>query len=330
MQLAGRPAIIPTMRVMIDTDPGGDDAIALLWLASLARQGRIELCAVSTAGGNVGAARTWRNASGLMRLCGLGDLPVAIGGDPGKVRDAADVHGSDGIGGLADSLPDPGSPAAPPASLDLLAAELGAAGEPLSLLAVAPLSNLAHLERTHPGLLAGASQLIVMGGSLGGGNVTPHAEFNFYFDAPAADEVLGAGAKTRLVTLETSTRLRLGKRRVADIVAGREQQPCAVLFARLCAFMAKRDRQFNPDQVDDGFPVHDAATVAWLAYPEFFQARRAALRIDTTTGDLQGRLQESSGGHEADVATKVAAGELLDQLGADLSWLFDDLAAAAL
>lgn len=316
------------MQVMIDTDPGGDDAIALLWLASLARQGRLALSAVSTAGGNVGATKTWRNASGLLHMCGLDQVPVAIGRDPGKVRDASEVHGSDGIGGLAESLPRPGAIETAPASVDLLAAQLESGGEALSLLAVAPLSNLALLESERPGLLGSTRQLIIMGGSLGGGNVTPHAEFNFYFDARSAAAVLDAGANTRLVTLETSTRLRLGSRRVAEIVNSREQQPLARFFRQLCEFMGRRDQLFNRDFDDGGFPVHDAATVAWLAYPALFRGRRTRLSVDTHSGDWQGCLRETSDGPLTEVAAEVDAEQLLELLGADLRWLLDDLAAS--
>lgn len=313
------------MRVMIDTDPGGDDAIALLWLASLARQGRITLQGVTTAGGNVGAEKTWRNACGLLRMCGLDEIPVAIGEDQGRVRDASEVHGDDGFGGLAKQLPECGGASAAPDSATLLAAQLAAGAASLSLLAVAPLSNLAKVERREPGMLASLQQLIVMGGSLGSGNVTPNAEFNFYFDAAAAAEVLAARANTRLVTLETSTRLRLGEARVQAMVKGREQQPLAQVFRQLCAFMARRDLQFNPASNDGGFPIHDAATVGWLACPELFSSRPVELALDSEPGDLQGRLRESVGGAPAEVAVTVATEQLLDRLGADLSWLFDDL-----
>lgn len=310
---------------MIDTDPGGDDAIALLWLASLARQGRITLQGVATAGGNVGAAKTWRNASGLLRMCGLEQVPVAIGRDQGRVRDAAEVHGDDGFGGLSGQLPATGATDTAPDSAAFLATQLATGADELALLAVAPLSNLAVMERSNPGMLASVQQLIVMGGSLGSGNVTPNAEFNFYFDAPAASAVLAARAKIRLVTLETSTRLRLDAARVQKIVAGREQQALAQIFRQLCEFMARRDLQFNPAANDGGFPVHDAATVGWLAFPELFTSRSVELAVDAEPGDLQGRLREATGGATAQVAEAVAADRLLDQLGADLRWLFDDL-----
>lgn len=325
MQLAGDSGIIRIMKVLIDTDPGGDDAIALLWLASLARQGRITLQGVTTAGGNVGAEKTWRNACGLLRMCGLEDVPVAIGTDQGRVRDASEVHGDDGFGGLADQLPASGRASSAPDSATFLSAQLSANADSLTLLAVAPLSNLATVERRNPGMLASLQQLIVMGGSLGGGNVTPNAEFNFYFDAPAAATVLAARANTRLVTLETSTHLRLGGARVQAIVRGRERQSLAQVFRQLCAFMAQRDLQFNPTAKDGGFPVHDAATVAWLACPELFESRTVELVLDSEPGQLQGRLLEAAGGVPARVAMEVSAEQLLDQLGADLSWLFDDL-----
>lgn len=314
--------IIRRMRVMIDTDPGGDDAIALLWLVSLARQGRIDLDAVTAAAGNVGARKTWRNACGLLALGGLNGVPVTIGRDRTAVRDAAEVHGEDGIGGLAKWLAVGADTQSHGDSSEYLQAELSRKSGEMSLLAVAPLSNLSAAEQTSPGLLAQLGQLIIMGGSLGGGNVTRHAEFNFYFDAAAAATVLNSGAPIRLVTLETSSTLRLGEQRVTEIVAGFEQHPVAAFFSRLCAFMAMRDLQFNPAARDRGFPVHDAATVAWLAYPDLFESRICELAVQTSAGECQGQLLESPGGPACEVATGVESDALLARLGDDLRWLF--------
>lgn len=314
------------MRVLIDTDPGGDDAIALLWLASLHMQQRIELRAIFTAGGNVGAHKTWRNAHGLLGLCGLRQIPVARGIDGDRARDAAEVHGADGIGGLAETLPGPPAHPAVQNSAAAIVEHLEAGKETGSLLAVAPLSNLAHAESLAAGTLRRAKQLIVMGGSLGAGNVTPAAEFNFYFDAPAAAAVLAARPASQLVTLETSTTLRLSGDHVAAIISGTEKTPAAIFFSQLCAFMARRDTRFNSRANDAGFPVHDAATVAWLAYPELFTAQERRLRVNASRGPLQGQLREHPEGSPAVVASGVDSPALLERLGSDLRTLFRRLA----
>ncbi len=313
------------MQVLIDTDPGGDDAIALLWLVSLHLQQRISLRAITTAGGNVGADKTWRNAHGLLGLSGLERIPVARGTDGTKVRDAAEVHGTDGMGGLAKTLPEPPANATHENSAATIVQQLEDEKTPVSLLAVAPLTNLAAAERLRAGILRRAERLIVMGGSLGSGNVTPAAEFNFYFDAPAAATVLSARPANQLVTLETSTTLRLTPKHVATIIRGIENTAAAMFFEKLCTFMARRDRQFHPRTEAAGFPVHDAATVAWLAYPELFSSQELRLRVEVSDGPLQGQLREHSEGTPALVASGVNAPLLLEKLGSDLSLLLRQL-----
>lgn len=330
MQFQPRVAIIRLMKVIIDTDPGGDDAIALMWLASLAHQGRIELQAVTTAAGNVGADKTWRNANGLLRLCGLGQTPTAIGATMGKERDAAEVHGEDGMGGLARELPTGPAPLpSTPQSSQVLTKLLAVDPANTALLAVAPLTNLARAENEAPGTLARASNLIIMGGALGSGNVTPAAEFNFYFDAAAAASVVSAHPLPRLVTLETSTRLRLTRTHVGAIILGHDSLQPARFFARLCAFMTQRDRQIGSGLPDEGFPVHDAATVAWLAYPNLFAERRCQVRVDAEDGPSRGRLRQSQSANTQTclVATSVDSNGVLEMLTNDLRFLFDTLRA---
>ena len=313
------------MDVLIDTDPGGDDAIALMWLASLMRQGRLRIVAVSTAAGNVGSEMTYRNAAGILALCGLGEIPVGVSTCAHAPRDAAEVHGDDGLGGFADTLPEPAMPIdAAPRSDSLLAQHLQ---NPLSapqLLAVAPLTNLACAEAAVPGILNRAQNLFVMGGSLGKGNITSSAEFNFFCDPASAARVLSARQQTRLVTLDTSRSLRLADRLVAKIVAGHSKHAAARFFAGLCRFMSQRDSRLSGGRSSPGFPVHDASTVAWLVYPEFFESRPCQLSIVTRDGKHVGQLREAAGPQSAScrVATRIAGDALLERMADDLKTLF--------
>ena len=316
------------MQLIIDTDPGGDDAIALMWLASLCHEKRVQLSSVTTAAGNVGAEKTWRNALGLLQLCDITEVPVGIGDAVTATRDAAEIHGEDGLGGLAGALPAVSAASPRPRSCELLVSQLAETSPGPALLAVAPLSNLALAESLSPGILRAAETIYIMGGALSAGNVTPAAEFNFFFDPAAAATVLAASNRVRLVTLDTSSDLRLGKDLALEITADLADLPAARFFLDLCAFMAEREAAFQGRSAATGFPVHDAATVAWLAYPELFEMRRLQLCVDTGAGDARGRLRETSAPHafECDVATRVDGPALLETMGRDLRRLFERLA----
>lgn len=186
------------MRLLIDTDPGVDDAYAL---ALTANGATVE--AIYTSAGNVGLAQTTANALQLTELYGL-DAPVIGGAATPLLRvlaDAAHVHGSDGLGGCA--RPVGRQPAAGIAALDLIArarAEPGA----LTLVCLGPLTNLALALRLWPELATALERVVVMGGALHGcGNAPePAAEFNFYADPEAAAIVMGSGARITLIDWE--------------------------------------------------------------------------------------------------------------------------------
>jgi inosine-uridine nucleoside N-ribohydrolase len=178
--------VAPT-RVLIDTDPGVDDAVAiLLALAS----SEIEVVGLTTVNGNVGIDQTTLNARRLLTLAGRSDVPVARGAAAprgGPARGAAEVHGKDGLGDLAWPSPDV---AESPLSVLALIAQLAA--EPLTIVAIGPLTNLAALVEERPDVVARIARVVLMGGASFHGNVTPAAEFNIWVDPEAARVVLAA------------------------------------------------------------------------------------------------------------------------------------------
>jgi purine nucleosidase len=175
-------------RLVIDTDPGVDDAVAiLLALASP----EIEVLALTTVAGNVSLEKTTLNARRLLELAGRGDVPVAAGcGQPlaGPSSDAGEVHGRDGLGDLA--WEEPKIALHPLHAVDLLAELIGQG--PLTIVAIGPLTNLATLLERHPGIDRDVERVVLMGGASFEGNVTPAAEFNIWADPEAAQRVLGA------------------------------------------------------------------------------------------------------------------------------------------
>lgn len=192
--------------VIIDTDPGIDDSIAIMFaLASP----ELRVLGLTTVGGNVGVDRTTRNALDLLALLGRTDIPVGAGAGRPLVRpalqDAARVHGADGLGG-AGLAPSPVGPD-PRGALGLLRDLIEGSDEPVTVIAIGPLTNLALLAATHPGTFARIARIVLMGGGVQDriGNVTPTAEFNIWFDPEAAARVFDAGVPITMVGLNVTT-----------------------------------------------------------------------------------------------------------------------------
>lgn len=186
--------------IILDCDPGHDDAIALL-LALASPE--VELLGVTTTYGNQTLAKTTANAIRVLELAGRGDIPVAMGADGPLARtlEVADhVHGETGLDGPA--LPMPvGRPLAEGA-VSFIAAAVGASDRPLTLVPVGPLTNIARYLETHgPG---GIGRIVLMGGAVGEGNVTPAAEFNVWADPEAAQRVYHGGVPVTMVGLDVT------------------------------------------------------------------------------------------------------------------------------
>src|SRR6187399_786502 len=178
-------------KLIIDTDPGVDDAFAIA-LAALSED--VDLLGVTTVFGNVPLAITTHNALRVLALCGRHDVPVAAGADrplvhPQPARSSS-VHGSDGLSGRSSVLPEPGRELEPGGAVSLLATLLETADEPVTIAPIGPLTNIALLLAAHPRLHDKIARIVIMGGGLGGGNSTAAAEFNIWSDPEAARRVL--------------------------------------------------------------------------------------------------------------------------------------------
>jgi purine nucleosidase/pyrimidine-specific ribonucleoside hydrolase len=262
-------------RVIIDTDPGLDDALAILHALNC---GRFDVFGLTTVAGNIGIGNTTRNAARLLAAMGRSDIPVVAGAAQPLTRqviDIADIHGTDGLHGLV--LPEP--QAAPLAGAvqwiaDLLLRE--PAGS-IDILALGPLTNIAVLLTDHPAAAARIGQLIAMGGAVEEkGNIGPRSEFNFATDPEAADIVFRAGLDLTIVPLDVTRKVRADAAFVAslrgstagDIAAdvielyfgnGRESRPlhdpCVMLLALEPSLFDIEDRRLaieREDAVDAG------------------------------------------------------------------------------
>lgn len=197
--------------LIVDTDPGVDDAVALLLAAA---SPEVDLRAVTTVHGNAELAATTANAARVLALAERRDVPVAAGAARPLVHPVAPrtghAHGEDGLGGRAGELPAGDAPD-PRGAVALAADVLRAADSPVTIAAIGPLTNIALLLAVHPELVAQIDRIVVMGGALVVGNTTGVAEFNIHCDPEAAQRVLGqADVPVALVPLDVTLRCAIG------------------------------------------------------------------------------------------------------------------------
>jgi purine nucleosidase len=261
--------------LIIDCDPGVDDAIALF----LAFGFDLPILGITTVAGNVPLDLTFDNARKLCELAGRAHIRVFAGCPRPLMRPLAttaeDVHGATGLQGAA--LPD--STAAKPTqhAVDFLIQQLLNASEPITIATLGPLTNLAVALVQCPQIAQHIEQLVIMGGAMGQGNITPSAEFNIYVDPHAAHIVLTAGIPTTLITLDTTHQVLTTSQRLAAIRA--LNNPVSTAAAGMLAFYGQSDlaRYGLP-----GAPLHDPCVIAYLLQPQLFTTRAVNLAVETT------------------------------------------------
>jgi inosine-uridine nucleoside N-ribohydrolase len=276
---------------ILDCDPGHDDAIAIVVAAA---SPALELRAITTVAGNGTLERVTHNARRVCTLAGIREVPIAAGAEGplrGTLEVAADVHGETALDGAA--LPEPDVPLDPRTAVDLMAEVLRAADEPVAIVAVGPLTNVATLLDRHPELTASIAEIVVMGGSTGRGNRTPYAEFNVWADPEAAAAVLAAGLPLTLVGLNL-THQALATPAVIERMATLGTDLGRTL-AELLSFFAATYRELWGLPAP---PVHDPCAVAALADRATVRSVEAFVAVETegawtrgaTVVDLHHRL----------------------------------------
>jgi inosine-uridine nucleoside N-ribohydrolase len=268
-------------RIVLDCDPGHDDAIAILLAA---RHPRLKLEAITTVAGNQTVEKTSRNALRVCTLAGIRDVPIAAGMDRPLVREqvvAADIHGESGLDGPA--LPEPDLALAPRHAVDLLIELLLASDGDLTIVATGPLTNVATAIRREPRIVPKIQQIVLMGGAIGLGNVTPAAEFNIYVDPEAAHIVFNCGRPVTMIGLDVTHQAQATPEVRARIRA--LGNPVAHLVDGLLEFFAATYREiFNFPAP----PVHDPCAVARVIDSTLLHARPmrvdVELRGEFTTG----------------------------------------------
>lgn len=262
--------------VILDCDPGHDDAIALiLALASP----ELKVLAVTTSAGNQTPDKTLNNALRILTLLGRDDIPVATGAPKPLAREliiADNVHGESGLDGP--KLPDPAFVPVAMTALELMARCLRESPEPVTLVPTGPLTNIALLLAAHPELKSKIARIVLMGGAAGAGNWTPAAEFNIYVDPEAADMVFKSGLPITMCGLDVTHQAQVMDEDIERVRA--ITNPVAQCVAGLLDFFMIYHR--DPKWGFAGAPLHDPCTIAWLLAPALFHG--VECRVDIETG----------------------------------------------
>lgn len=269
-------------KIIIDTDPGQDDAVAIL----LALAGpELEVLGLTTVAGNVPLDLTTLNALKICELAGRADLHVHAGADAPlsrKLVTAEHVHGKTGLDGVA--LPAPRMKAQPGHAVDFIIDTLRReAPGTVTLVPVGPLTNIALAFQKAPDIISRVQEIVLMGGAyFEVGNITPAAEFNIYVDPEAAAIVFSAGAPLTVAPLDVTHKALTSRAWVEDM---RALGPVGQAVASWTDFFERFDKEKYGSQ---GAPLHDPCAVAWLIRPDLFQGRFINVVIETqgefTTG----------------------------------------------
>jgi pyrimidine-specific ribonucleoside hydrolase len=259
--------------IIIDCDPGIDDALAILM--ALASPGELDIAGITTVGGNVGISETTRNALALVALAGR-RVPVAKGADCPLVVEksrAVSVHGTDGLGGV--KLPEPAWAVEEVSAWEFIRDTADRLDGRLELVAIGPLTNVAIALAAYPRLARSIRAIHMMGGSAGLGNVTPAAEFNTYVDPHAAAAVFQSGIPIVMYGLDVTSRAALTAPGLEELrrIGGRVLTPvCSMLDHYMAAYST-----FGRDSL----ALHDPLVIANLIDPSIVQLKPYHVAVET-------------------------------------------------
>jgi inosine-uridine nucleoside N-ribohydrolase len=287
------PPAGPPKRILLDCDPGIDDAFAIVFACG---HPGLDLCGVTTVAGNVSLERTTANALSVLEFAGHGQVPVAAGSPAPLLRpfaDARHVHGESGLGQAR--LPPPRGRRSDLPATDLLIETIAGSPGEVTLVATGPLTNIALAVRRHPALASQVADFVIMGGSAARGNVTPAAEFNIATDPEAAAIVFGAGWRVTMVGLDVTLQARAGPA-VRERLRGLGRLGSDLLLPGLGGYRADETHPAHgasgsgpdgapggagPAGAGDGPAVHDVCAVALAAEPGLFAGRPARVEVET-------------------------------------------------
>lgn len=262
--------------IIIDCDPGQDDAINLL--LAMASPDELDILGITTVAGNVPLALTQRNTRLMCDIAGRGDMPVYGGCSRPMVRElvtAEKVHGNTGIDGV--EIVEPECPLQAQHAVDYIVETLRAADDAsVTLVPTGPLTNIAMAMVKEPAIVGKIREIVLMGGAMReGGNHTPSAEFNILVDPHAAHVVFSCGRPITAMGLDVTHQVRSSRDRVAHIAA--IDNKAAQATAGMLGFFSKYD---TSKYGVDGAPLHDPCTVAFLLRPDLFEGKECSIAIE--------------------------------------------------
>ena len=271
-------------KVIYDTDPGQDDAVALL--VALASPDEIDMLGIVSVAGNVPLSLTTTNALKIVELAGRSDVPVHAGCDAPLERTlvtAEHVHGHTGLNGPA--LPQPTTPVQDQHGVDFILETLEAheAGT-VTLCVLGPMTNIGAAIRKNAEIMKKAAGIVMMGGAyFEVGNITPTAEFNIYVDPAAADIVFRSGIPITMMPLDVTHLALTTAERLSRLRAIGNRAGTAV------AEMLHFSERFDLDKYESkGAPLHDPCVTAWLLNPDLFEGRFINVEIETQSALTMG------------------------------------------
>lgn len=265
-------------RIILDTDPGVDDAMAI-FLAL--RSPEVQVEAITVVAGNVPLSLTLPNALRLVEIAGRPDIPVAAGASAPMMRrlvTAKYAHGNNGLGGV--EFPEPKLKPVSESAVELMRRIIHENPGQITIVAVGPLTNVATALVSDPSLALKIQSIVVMGGSLSGGNITPSAEFNFYVDPEAARIVFDAGVPLTMVGLNVTNRVQMHDEQIRVLEAAKKPvSQAAGKIMRATLDRLQKERQLS------GFGMHDPVTMACVIDPTILTLKDYYVQIETA-GEL--------------------------------------------
>lgn len=287
--------------IIIDCDPGVDDALAIV--LAMAKE-ELDIKAITTVCGNVSGEKTTRNARLLLNAMGS-DIPLARGSMVPLVKRhvMARVHGEDGLGDLSHRLPDePYAHFSDKSAVQLMAEILEASEEPITLVAVGPLTNVALLLYAYPHLKTKIKEISIMGGGIDLGNRSEHAEFNIFVDPEACHMVLNSGVPMVWATLNATLQANLLKEDMDK-------------FSFVSGEMAQFIHDIMWRYAEHDSALHDPVSILWVTNPEHFETESLNLQVDTTDGELRGKTYVvENETPNVRVITKVNREKVIDEI----------------
>ena len=272
--LAPRPTPAKPRRIIIDTDPGVDDAMAI-FLALRSPELKVE--AITPVSGNVPLALTLPNALRLIEIAGHPEIPVAAGAAVPLVRHlitASYVHGNNGLGGV--EFPEPKIKPVKETASEIIRRIVRENPGEITLVPIGPVTNIATALRSDPEIAKMIPAIVMMGGSISAGNITPAAEFNLYVDPEAARAVFDSGIPITMVGLDVTRKVQLMDEHVAKLAAA--QNPVSQAAAKIMRNAIDTVRKIG---IGNGSMMHDPLAVASMIDPEILTLRDYHIDIET-------------------------------------------------